>query len=129
LVTTATVSTPISRAIRHDRCSTRAGAATHAGGDEQHVRALDHFGDAFPILDRRAATHFRIGARTQALGHVAAELHRDLGLVALECLRIGVGADELHPRHPVADHVVNGVAAAATNTNHLDYRFRLLCID
>jgi hypothetical protein len=41
---------------------------------------------------------------------------------AVERLRVGVGADELHPLHALRDHVLDGVAAAAAHTDHLDLR-------
>ena len=35
-------------------------------------------------------------------------------------LRVGVGADELHALHAALDHVLDGVAAAAADADHLD---------
>ena len=52
-VTTATVRMPSSLATLRDHGScARAGAAAHAGGDEQHVAAFDEFDDAVAILHR-----------------------------------------------------------------------------
>jgi hypothetical protein len=42
--------------FRHDRGRAGAGAAAHAGGDEHHVGAFQHFGDALAILQRGLAT-------------------------------------------------------------------------
>jgi hypothetical protein len=39
---------------------------------------------------------------------------------AVERLRVGVGADELHALHTLRDHVLDGVAAAAAHADHLD---------
>ena len=63
-----------SRQLRHHRRRARAGATAHAGGDEQHVAAGDQLDDAVAIFHRRLAAHFRVGARAQALGDVAADL-------------------------------------------------------
>ena len=70
-----------------------------------------------------------IGAGAQALGDVGAELQLDLRLVALQRLRIGVGADELHALHALVDHVIDRIAAAAAHADHFDDRFLGLCID
>ena len=37
------------RDVRDDGCRPGAGSAAHAGGDEQHVRAGDHLGDAVAV--------------------------------------------------------------------------------
>ncbi len=62
--------------LRHHRRRARARAAAHAGGDEQHVAALDHLDDAIAIFHRGLPAHFRIGARAETLGDVAADLQR-----------------------------------------------------
>jgi hypothetical protein len=51
---------------------------------------------------------------------VRAQLHQRARVAAVQGLCVGVGADELHARHTLVDHVVDGVAAAAANTDHLD---------
>jgi hypothetical protein len=60
--------------LRDDRRSTRAGAAAHAGGDEQHVGALDRFLDAIAVFHGRLPAEIRVGARAEPLGDVAADL-------------------------------------------------------
>ena len=42
--------------------------------------------------------------------------------LAIQRLRIGVRRDELDAHHAFTNHVVNGVAAGATDTDHLDDR-------
>jgi hypothetical protein len=94
-----------------------AGAATHAGGDEQHVRAGNGTAD---FLDRqfgRFAAFLGLAARTQPC---AAKLNGAGGQAAREGLRVGVGAQKFHPLHLAGDHVVHSVAAAASDTNDLD---------
>jgi hypothetical protein len=58
---------------------------------------LDQLDDAVAIFHRRLPADFRIGAGAQSLGDVAADLQRGLHLRCLQCLRIGVDADEIHP--------------------------------
>src|SRR5580698_7695943 len=106
---------PSSRAT----CATT-GAAAHAGGDEQHVAALDELDDAVTVLHGRLAADLRVGAGTESLGDVAADLQRRLDLGMFQRLRIGVDAHELHPIDAGRDHVRHGVAAAAAHADHLD---------
>ena len=109
--------------FRHHRRRAGAGAAAHAGGEEQHVAPLI----SSAMRSRSSSAAWRpisgFGARAQALGDARAELQLHFGLVALQRLRIGVGADELHALHALRDHVVDRVAAAAADADHLDYRF------
>ena len=116
------------RDLRHDRSRARAGATAHAGGDEQHVRAFDHFDDAVAIFHRGLTAHFRIGARAQALGDVAADLQTDFHLGMFQRLRVGVDANEIHAFDPGLDHVRDGVAAAAAHADHLDHGALVFCI-
>ena len=110
--------------LRHlcdHRCRARARSTTHAGGDEQHVAALDHLDDPIAVFHRRLPAHFRIGARAETLGDIAADLQRGFHLRVLESLRIGVDAQELHALDATANHVGNCVAAAATYSYDFDY--------
>ena len=57
--------------LRHagdDRRASRARAAAHARGDEDHVRAREILADALLVFHRRAPAHFRIGPGTESLG-------------------------------------------------------------
>ncbi len=83
------------RHLRHDRRGARARAATHAGGDEDHVRAFDQLDDAVTVFHRRLAADFRIRAGAETLGDVRADLQARLDLRVLERLRIGVDAHEI----------------------------------
>jgi hypothetical protein len=95
-------------------------AAAHAGGDEDHVRAFDQLDDAVAVFHRRLAAHFRVRARAEALGDVGADLQARLHLRVLECLRVGVDADEVDALDARGDHVRDGVAAAAAHADDLD---------
>ena len=69
---------------------------------------------------RRA--HPRVGARAEALGDRAADVHLDVGVRHRERLGVGVDGDELHPANAGVDHPVDGVGAAAADAHHLDHR-------
>ena len=114
--------------LRHHRRRARAGAAAHAGGDEQHVAAFDQLDDAVAVFHRRLPADFRVGAGAQALGDVAADLQRGAHLGVLQRLRIGVDADEIHALEAGLDHVRDGVAAAAAHADHLDDGALAVCI-
>ena len=55
--------------------------------------------------------------KTQA---VFTELDQRVRAAAVQRLRVGVGADELNALHALADHVLDGIAAAAAHAHHLD---------
>jgi hypothetical protein len=63
------------------------------------------------------AAHFGFGASAETGG---AELQQLVGLGAVQRLRVGIGADEFHALNALGDHVVDGVAAATTDPDHLD---------
>jgi hypothetical protein len=107
----------------------RSSPASHARGEEEHVRAADQLGDALAVFHRGLAPDLGVGSGTETLGDVAAELELDPGLVALERLGVGVRDDELHALHPLRDHVIDRVATTAAHADHLDDRFLGLCID
>jgi hypothetical protein len=66
------------------------------------------------------AADLGLGARAQAARERGAQLQLRACGRALEGLRVGVGADEIHPGQAAGDHVLHGVAAAAAHADHLD---------
>ncbi len=119
---------------RHNGRSTRAGAAAHAGGHEAHMgrgQVIDQFVDAF---FGGGLADFRLRTGTQSLGHGSAELDQALGLGLGQRLCVGIGDDELDAPQARIDHVVDGIAAPAPDTEHGDAwlqlgNIRLLQID
>jgi hypothetical protein len=103
-----------------------AGAAAHAGGDEDHVRAVHAPRGSAPRPPARGFALLGLAAGAQAVG---AELHELVRLAAVERLRVGVGAEELHALHALRDHVFDGVAAAAADADHLDLGAFVECFD
>ena len=97
-----------------------AGAAAHAGGDEDHVGLFQGRADFVTPFFGGLATDFGIRARTEAAGDLGAELDRMAGLGMAQRLGIGIGGDEFHAFQTCRAHVVDGVAAAATDADDLD---------
>jgi hypothetical protein len=105
---------------RDHRCRAGAGAAAQTGGDEDHVGAVERLDDLVGVFERRLPADVRIGAGTQPLGQLAADLQLDGGGVGVERLAIGVRDDELDAVESGLHHPVDGVAAAAADPDHLD---------
>src|SRR5262249_6798325 len=103
-------------------------AAAHAGGNEQHVAAIDQLDDPVAIIHRGLATDFRVCTCAETLGDVAPDLQRSLHPGMLQGLRIGIDADEIHPLDTAIDHVRDRIAAAAADAQHLDYCALTVCI-
>ena len=68
------------RALGDDRRGAGAGAAAHAGGDEDHVGAVEVLADLRDRLLGRAHADFWVRAGAEALRHLHAELDTAVGL-------------------------------------------------
>ena len=97
-----------------------AGAAAHAGGDEDHVRAFEVRMDFVGGFLGGVHADFGVGAGAQALGDGLAQLDAAVGLGERQVLRVGVGDDELDPFEAGVDHVVDGVAACPADAEDDD---------
>ena len=82
---------------------------------------MQGLGDALAILDGRLPADCRIGAGAEPLGEVCAQLQNGARTGLLEGLRVGIGDNELHAFEFGADHVLDGIAAAAADADHLDH--------
>ncbi len=103
--------------LRDNRRGPCAGSTAHAGGDEHHVRTLEEIDDSVAILECRLSADIGIGAGTEALGHIAPELQRGAHGGLVERLRVGIRTHEFDAFDIRAQHVLDGVAATATNTD------------
>ena len=92
-------------------------AATHAGCDKEHVRAFDRSTDIFHSILSSFTTLDRLATSAQA---ATTELNGAMCTAAQQSLRVRVGGDELNALHAAFNHVVNGVTAAAADTDHFD---------
>ena len=106
---------------RDDGRGSGAGAASKSGGYEDHVSAFQGFDDLVGIFEGGLAADFGIGARTQAVGELDAELNFYCGVRHAQCLQVGVSYDKFDAFHAGIDHPVYRVVAAATHPDDLDF--------
>jgi len=99
-----------------------AGPTTHAGGDEDHVGALEGLHEVFLALIGGLPADLGIASGAEPLGDLAADVDLLVGVAHRQGLRVGVDGDELDPAQSCADHAVDGIAAAAPHADHLDRR-------
>ncbi len=122
-VTTPTVRAPSARGdLGHDGGAAGAGAATLAGGDEDHVGALEDVLDLAGVVLGGLAADVGVGAGAEAAGELAADVELDVGVAEQQRLGVGVDGDELNALEPDVDHPVDGVDAAAADSDDLDDR-------
>ena len=106
--------------LRDDGGGAGAGPAAHAGGDKDHVRALDELRQLFPTLFRGKATDLRIAAHAQPTGEALADLYAHRHVAPLEGLGVGVDHDVVNAGDGRAEHAVDRVGTAAARADHLD---------
>ena len=106
--------------VGHNGGRAGAGAAAHAGGDEDHVGILQGLGDLAPALLGGLAAHLRVGARPLAAGELLTDLDLVGGAGSGQRLLVRIDGDKIHTLHAGAHHAVDHVAAAAAHTDDLD---------
>ena len=97
----------------------RTGAAALACGDEDHVGALERLLQLVARLVRGGLAHGRIRARAETPCRAGPDVDLDIGVAHHQRLRIGVHGDELDSREAGVNHAVDGVRAAAADTDDL----------
>ena len=107
--------------LRHDGRGAGAGAAAHAGGDEDHVGAFQHLVQVFAQILRRPCG-LAPGCRPSPARGSASRRCAPASGAWREQQRLGIGVDrdELHTLQAFLDHAVDGIAAAAAHAHHLD---------
>jgi len=108
-----------------DRSSARAGSTAHAGGDEAHVRTVEMIVDLVDAFARRGTANFRLRSGAETLGHRHAHLDDAVGPGHRQSLCIGIRHDEIDTFQARIDHVVDGIAATATDAEDRDPRLEL----
>ena len=103
-----------------DRRGTGPGPAALAGGDEDHVRALQRLLDLRPVLLGCLAPDLGVAAGTKTPSELPPNVELEVSVAHEQRLGVGVGGDELHVAQPGVDHPVDGVHAAAADPDHLD---------
>ena len=106
--------------LRHDGGAAGAGAAAHAGGDEDHVRAFQHLYSS--SADSSVALRPVSGSppEPKAAGQLFTNTHARGGLREHQRLGIGVDGHKVNAVQAFVDHAVDGITAAAANTHDLD---------
>src|SRR5690606_20115632 len=108
------------------RGRTGTGAATHARGDKNHVRAGQRVFQTVDVFHGGLPALLGIGAGAEAPRHILADRDLDPREVVRERLGVGVDSDELNPFQPVLDHGVDGVATRPATSDDLDTGLVLL---
>ena len=117
--------TELARALCNDRRSARSGAAAHAGRNEHHMGAREVIADLVDHFFCRGAPDFGLRTRAETFGHLGAHLNDAFGLGHRKRLRIRVGDDEVDALQACRNHVVDRIAAGATDAKDGDARFHL----
>jgi hypothetical protein len=103
-----------------DRRCTGAGATALAGGDEDHVGALQRLLQIVAALVRGRVADLRVRAGAKAARQLGADLQLHVGVRHLQRLSVGVHRNELDTLQARVDHAVHGVRAAAADADDLD---------
>ena len=106
--------------VGDDRRAAGAGAAALAGGDEDHVGALEDLLDLLAVVLGGLRADVGVGAGAETTGQLAADVELDVGVAHQQRLRVGVDRDELDALETDLDHAVDGVDAAAADADDLD---------
>ena len=88
--------------LGNDRCRAGAGAAAHAGGDEDHIGALEHLSHLLPVFEGRVTADVGVGAGSQPFGQLRTQLHLDRRLGVAQRLGIGIGNDKIDFMYVIA---------------------------
>jgi len=106
------------------------GAAAGAGGDEDHVGALQQALDLVLLLEGGAVADGGVGAGAEPARLLVADVHGDVGDAELQRLKIGVDGHEFDPGDAGVDHPVDRVDAGPADADDLDDgRIRILIND
>jgi hypothetical protein len=97
------------------------GAAAFTCGDENHVGTLEHLFDLVGVVIGRLTPDPGVGAGTEATGELATDVELHVSVAHQQRLRVGVDRDELDALEADLDHPVDGVDAAAPDSDDLDH--------
>ena len=104
-----------------DRGTAGAGATAFAGGDEDHVGALEGVLDLVAMLVGGLTPDLGVGAGAESAGRITPDVELDVGIGHQQGLGVGVDRDELDAADAGVDHPVDGVDAAAADADDLDH--------
>ena len=112
----------LARELGDDGRGAGARAAALAGGDEDHVGALQRLLQLVAALHAGGVADGRVGARAEPARRLGADVDLHVGVAHQKRLRVGVDGDELDAREARVDHAVDGIRAAAADADDLDHR-------
>ena len=104
-----------------DRRPAGTGAPALAGGDEDHVGALQRLLQLVAALLRGGLADGRIRSGAEAARLLRADVDLHVGVAHHQRLRVRVDGDELDAAEARVDHPVDGVRAAAADADDLDH--------
>ncbi len=110
----------VARRLGDDRCGAGAGAAAHAGGDEQHMGAFERLFDLLERLFGGGLADLRTGAGAEALGDPKAELDALVGGRSVQGLGVRIGDEEVDALNVIGDHIGHRIAAGAPHADDAD---------
>jgi len=112
----------------HDRSATRSRTTTHSGGDEDHVEATHGLFQFVATFFNRFGSDARARPGTKAFGQAASGLDFVRSQVVIERLGVRVDGVEVYTRDSFRNHVVDGVASAATYADDADFCLFIGCV-
>src|SRR4029078_8774842 len=98
----------------------RAGSAAHSRRDEHHVGAGERGANLLERLLRSSLADFGFGASADAFREARTKLDAMFRARNGQCLGVLVGNDEVGAGETGGEHVVDGVATAAADTDDDD---------
>ena len=111
----------LARDPRDDGSSARAGSASLAGGDEDHVRAAERALERVVARLGGLAADLGIGTGAEPLGELAADVDLRRHVAHLQLLDVGVDRDEVDLGDSGVDHPVEGVQPGAADADDADH--------
>ncbi len=107
--------------LGHHRGCARPGATALAGGDENHVGALECLFDFDPVLLGGQSPHLGVAAGSKTAGELAPDVELQVRIAHEERLGVGVGRNEFDVAQTGVDHPVDRIDTAATDPDDLDH--------
>ena len=117
--------TQLTRGLRDDRRSARAGATAHSGGNETHMRPGKLIYNLFDAFLGRSGTNRCPRPGTKTFGHFYTKLNTTFRPALLKGLCVGIGHNEIDALKRLVDHVVHRIAAGTANAENRDTRLEV----
>jgi hypothetical protein len=109
----------------HYRGSPGAGAAAHSRGDKNHICRVDHLIQFVAVLLNGFAAYLGPRTGSKARCKVGANLDGNVSRIVFQRLGVCIQRNVLNAVQSFTDHIVDGVASSASNSDHFDLRIIL----